>query len=144
MKFMSRSVFREDDSGDEGPDRDIQWISHHGTGPRTVKIEESYVKVEDLCQLGRISSKAFNPYVEKLMAEFAARRAAGQEVELEEGEIEEMDGLSAAEVNRRYTKLMGKKKGKKRKDQTDEESGELSESSEEDKPLRKNKFRRPN
>ena len=39
MKFMSRSVFREDESGDEGPDRDIQWISHHGTGPRTVKIE---------------------------------------------------------------------------------------------------------
>ena len=38
---------------------------------------------------------------------------------------------------------MGKmaKKGKKRKE-TDEESGELSQSSEDDKPLRKNKFRR--
>ena len=39
MKFMSRSLNREDGSGSDGPERDTQWISHHGTQQRTVKIE---------------------------------------------------------------------------------------------------------
>ena len=30
---------------------------------------ESYMKLEDLCEIGRITSKQFNPYIEKILAE---------------------------------------------------------------------------
>merc|ERR1712176_1678195 len=107
MKFMSRSSHAEEVSSASNK-RDTQWIVDSGTAPeRNIIIDESYMKLEDLCEIGRITSKQFNPYIEKLLAE---KNRSKESDDKSEDEIEEMDGVSASEMSSRYNNLVSNKK----------------------------------
>lgn len=109
MRFMSKSRDTEVDDV-IGHKRDTKWVCDAGTDSNNfITIDESYVACEELCVLGRITSKQFNPMVEKLLIEMRAEQI--EEVALKE---EKMDGVSDEEMANRYKKFIANGKSKKR------------------------------
>jgi len=108
MRFMSKSRDTEVDDV-IGHKRDTKWVCDAGTDSNTfITIDESYVACEELCPLGRITSKQFNPMVEKLLIEMRAEQL--EEVALKE---EKMDGVSDEEMANRYKQFIAKSNKKR-------------------------------
>lgn len=132
MKFMSRSN-GDDELNAASSNRDTQWIVDSGGAPeRNIVIDESYMKLEDLCEIGRITSKQFNPYIEKLLAEKNRLKDADDK---SDEEVEEMDGVTASEMSSRYNSLVSN--SKKRAPGLGEDSSDDEELVETNKERRK-------
>ncbi|KAL5265137.1 hypothetical protein ACHWQZ_G006022 [Mnemiopsis leidyi] len=110
MKFMSRSSHAPEEVSTASGNRDTQWIVDSGAvSQRNIIIDESYMKLEDLCEIGRITSKQFNPYIEKILAEKNRLRDSDEPSDDQE-DVQEMDGVSASEMSSRYNSLVSNKK----------------------------------
>ncbi|XP_019864316.1 PREDICTED: uncharacterized protein LOC100641791 [Amphimedon queenslandica] len=117
MKFMKRHSTDQIDFDSGGPLTD-KWVvkdppKKPSAPPKIHTVDTSYVKFEELNELGRFSFNSYNKDVERLMVEY--RRKCGDE---SDGELMEEDerevSVKALEVAKRFKdmKVLGKRRRK--------------------------------